>query len=83
MRFRINLSIFTKPPASKKKKSCWDFDYHSSKYIHQIRNPWWLISKESAYMAGEHLPMQETWVCSLGQENPLEMEMVAHSSILA
>ena len=27
--------------------------------------------------------MQETWVLSLGQEDPLEKEMVAHSSILA
>ena len=34
-------------------------------------------------MAGERLPMQETWVCSLGQENPLEREMAARSSILA
>ena len=32
------------------------------------------------------LPMQETqetWVQSLGQEDPLEKEIVAHSSILA
>ena len=29
------------------------------------------------------LPMQETWVQSLGQEDPLEKEMAAHSSILA
>ena len=28
-------------------------------------------------------PMQETWVRSLGREDPLEKEMVAHSSILA
>ena len=27
--------------------------------------------------------MQETWVRSLGQENPLEKEMVTHSSIVA
>ena len=27
--------------------------------------------------------MQETWVQSLGQEDPLEEEMVTHSSILA
>ena len=30
-----------------------------------------------------HLPMQETWVQSLGGENPLEKEMAAHSRILA
>ena len=27
--------------------------------------------------------MRETWVRSLGQENPLEKEMATHSSILA
>ena len=32
----------------------------------------------------KHLPaMQETWVQSLGQENPLEKGMATHSSILA
>ena len=31
----------------------------------------------------KHLPtMQETWVRSLGQEDPLEKEMATHSSIL-
>ena len=28
-------------------------------------------------------PMWETWVRSLGQEDPLEKEMATHSSILA
>ena len=27
--------------------------------------------------------MQETWVSSLGQEDPLEEEMATHSSLLA
>ena len=32
----------------------------------------------------KHLPtMQETWVQSLGQEDPLEKETATHSSILA
>ena len=32
----------------------------------------------------KHLPpMQETWVRSLGLEDPLEKEMATHSSILA
>ena len=32
----------------------------------------------------KHLPaLQETWVQSLGQEDPLEKEMATHSSILA
>ena len=31
-----------------------------------------------------HLPaMRETWVQSLGQEDPLKQEMATHSSILA
>ena len=29
------------------------------------------------------MPMQETWVPSLGQEDPLEEEMATHSSIIA
>ena len=33
---------------------------------------------------GKNLPaMQETWVQSLGWEDPLEKEMATHSSILA
>ena len=37
---------------------------------------WWL--------RGSHLPaMRETWVRSLGGEDPLEKEMATHSSILA
>ena len=32
----------------------------------------------------KHLPaMQETWIQSLGQEDPLEKGMATHSSILA
>ena len=32
----------------------------------------------------KHLPaMWETWVRSLGQEDPLEKEMATHSSVLA
>ena len=30
-----------------------------------------------------NLPIQETWVLSLDQEDPLEKEMATHSSILA
>ena len=28
------------------------------------------------------LAMRETWVCSLGREDPLEKEMATHSSVL-
>jgi len=38
--------------------------------------PWWLRCKESACNSGNH-------VGTLGQEDPLEKEMVSHSSILA
>ena len=41
------------------------------------RFPQWLRSKRT------HLPMQEMWVLSLGQEDSLEEEMATHSSILA
>ena len=36
-----------------------------------------------AQMVNNLPAMQETWVQSLGQEDPLEKEMVTHSSILA
>ena len=38
-----------------------------------------LVGKESACSAGE----EETWFCSLSREEPLEMGMAIHSSILA
>ena len=41
--------------------------------------PWWLGNKELPYL----LPMQETQVQSLGQEDPLEKEMATYSSSLA
>ena len=34
-------------------------------------------------MVKNPLPMQEMWVQSLGQEEPLEEELAAHSSMLA
>ena len=34
-------------------------------------------------VAKNHLSVQETWVQSLGWDNPLEKEMATHSSILA
>ena len=40
----------------------------------------WLSGKESACNAGD---VQETWVPSLGQENPLKKEMATHACILA
>ena len=40
--------------------------------------PWWLSGKKRICLS-----MQETWVQSLGQEDPLEKEMATHSSILA
>ena len=47
----------------------------------------YLISLRWAYLVAQmvkHLPaMRETWVQSLGQEDPLEKEMATHSSILA
>ena len=34
-------------------------------------------------MVKNHLPMLETWVQSLGQEDPLEKEMATRSTLLA
>ena len=34
-------------------------------------------------MVKNRLPMQKTWVQSLGQEDPLKEEMITHSSNLA
>ena len=47
--------------------------------VHQylFRLPWWLDGKKIC------LPVQETWVQSLGPEDPLEEEMAVPSSILA
>ena len=41
------------------------------------------VGRESTYNTGDHLPVQELWEQSLGQEESLEMEMATHSSILA
>ena len=49
-------------------------------YVKKSRLPWRRSSKESAC---QYLPVQETWVWSLGWEDPLEKEMANHSSILA
>ena len=40
-------------------------------------------ASQVAQWEGTHLPMKETQVPSLGQEDPLEQEMATHSSILA
>ena len=56
----------------------WLSDWTTTNAIHII--PWWLRGKESA---SQCLPMQETWVQSLGRKDPLEKEMATNSSILA
>ena len=47
----------------------------------------WSQVKQQSSLVAQRLkclpPMWETWVRSLGQEDPLEKEMVTHSSILA
>ena len=47
-----------------------------SPFLLHLGIPWWLSGKESA-------AMQEMQVQPLGQEDPLEELMAAHSSILA
>ena len=47
-------------------------------------NPVLVASASLVAQRLKHLPgMLETWVRSLGQEDPLEKEMATHSSILA
>ena len=46
----------------------------------EIGHPWWPSNQESKKPMQE---MQETWVQSLGQEDPLEEGMATHSSIFA
>ena len=47
----------------------------------------WLVYFRLASLVAQRLkrlpPMRETWVQSLGWDDPLEKEMVTHSSILA
>ena len=47
------------------------------------RSDLWIDSSLVAQRLKHLPPMRETWVQSLGQEDPLEKEMVTHSSILA
>ena len=55
----------------------------SFSFLH--RNRTWIAWATSlvAQMVKNLPPMQETWVQSLGREDPLEGGMTAHSSILA
>ena len=58
------------------------YNIETLKYIKQI-----LIELNRASLVAQRLkclpPMRETWVRSLGQEDPLEKEMATYSSILA
>ena len=47
-------------------------------------NIYWHLGASPVAQRVKRLPtMRETWVRSLGQEDPLEKEMATHSSILA
>ena len=57
-------------------------------YFPLVSEVYWLAcaSQVAQWLKIIHLPvqeMQETWIWSLGQEDPLEKEMAAHSSIPA
>ena len=52
--------------------------------VHGARSSWALLA--SLHTSSPHAmiqEMQETWVQSLGQEDPLEKRMATHSSVLA
>ena len=60
--------------------------FHAKMGSIKDRNGMGLTKAEASLVAQrlKHLPaMQETWVQSLGWEDPLEKEMATHSSILA
>ena len=42
-----------------------------------------MVKKKKSKKTEKHLPVQETWVRSLGLEDPLEKSMAIHSSIFA
>ena len=44
---------------------------------------WYMSVPLMAQWQRIHLPVQETWVLSLGWEDPLEKEMATHFRILA
>ena len=45
--------------------------------------PWWLSGKEPACKCMIISAIQDTWVRSLGWEDPMEQEVATHPSILA
>ena len=54
-----------------------------SKSLNQFSVDGWSCVPSLLFTWGKRLPaMQETWVRSLGWEDPLEKEMATHSSIL-
>ena len=62
----------------------WTTAYQAPPFMGFSRQEYW-SGVPFAFPGGSqiHLPMQETWVQSLGQEDLLEKAMATHSSILA
>ena len=60
-------------------------------FAYNLHNPLLYIKSSLGYLWASrwlsglriHLPMQETWVNSLGWEDPLEEEIATHSNIFA
>ena len=67
----------------------WSESFHLLKKFrwapdHRFSWKKWILYISQVAQRLKHLPaMRETWVQSLGQEDPLEKEMATHSSILA
>ena len=61
------------------------FVVQSLSHVRLFVTPWTVAHRASLVAQRlKHLPtMWETWVRSLGREDPLEKEMATHSSILA
>ena len=69
------------------RRSTWAVEYRKCFLLHILSHIFlyvlFLWASQVAQWQRIHLPMQETGVRSLGQEDPLKKEMAAHASILA
>ena len=54
-----------------------NFFFLSNKGINKVSPEWWGVS-QVVLVVKNPLPMQETWVQSLGREDPLEEGMATH-----
>ena len=84
--FSLGNALFKNCPEIKDKESLWKHSrLKKTKRTSPSGQSWFstVWASQVAQMVKNLPAMQETWVQSLGQEDPLEKEMATHSSILA